>query len=386
MAGQRVIMHLDMDAFFASVEQVDNPELKGKPVIIGGEERGVVSAASYEARTFGVRSAMPSATARRLCPHGVFLKGRMGRYKEVSGQVMAVLHGLLPLVEQTSVDEAYVDATGTERLYGPAIDLAMRLKREIRKATRLTCSVGIAPNKFLAKIASDLNKPDGVHEIRPEDVTAFLRGLPVNKIPGVGPSCMAVLGRLGVKTAADVLRFPREFWLERLGKWGSVLHDRAQGLDDRPLCTWHETKSSSAENTFSRDVDDPDFLRRWLWRQSERVGRDLRENGWFGRTVTLKLKYADFTQITRSRSLRVATNSTRVIYDAAGELLSEAPLTRKVRLVGVGVSNFDRGEAQLSLLEDLEPRPDKLDLALDAIRDKFGDKALVQGRVFGLKK
>lgn len=384
--NQRVIMHLDMDAFFASVEQADNPELKGKPVIIGGEDRGVVSAASYEARKFGVRSAMPSATARRLCPNGIFLKGRMRRYKEASEQVMAVLRGLAPLVEQTSVDEAYLDATGLEHLYGTPLELAMRLKADIRQATRLTCSVGVGPNKFLAKIASDLDKPDGLYEIRPEDVQVFLRELPVGKIPGVGPSCLAVLGRLGVKTAADVLRFPRDFWLERLGKWGGVLHDRAQGIDERILTTWREIKSSSAENTFSRDVDDPEFLRRWLWRQAERVGRDLREHGLFGRTVVLKLKYADFTQITRSRSLRVSTNSTRVIYETAAEMLESVPLARKVRLIGVGVSNFDKGQVQLGLLADLEPRPDKLDLALDAIREKFGDKALVQGRTFELKK
>ncbi|WP_027367551.1 DNA polymerase IV [Desulfocurvibacter africanus] len=382
----RVIMHLDMDAFFASVEQVDNPELKGKPVIIGGQERGVVSAASYEARKFGVRSAMPSATARRLCPQGVFLKGRMQRYAEVSGHIMTVLRDLVPVVEQTSVDEAYVDASGTERLYGPPVVLARRLKQEIRQATQLTCSVGIAPNKFLAKIASELNKPDGLYELRPQDVQTFLRELPVEKIPGVGASCMKVLGKLNVKTAADVLRFPREFWVEKLGKWGSVLHDRAQGIDGRAVSPEHETKSSSAENTFSKDVDDSEILRRWLWRQSERVGRDLREHGWFGRTVTLKVKYADFTQLTRSRSLHVATNSTRVIHETAVSLMAEISFARKVRLIGVGVSNFDKGESQFSLIESLEPRPDKLDLTLDAIRDKFGDKILVQGRVFDLKK
>jgi len=382
----RIIMHLDMDAFFASVEQADNPELRGKPVIIGGEERGVVSAASYEARKYGVRSAMPSATAHRLCPQGVFLKGRMRRYKEVSDQVMAVLRGLVPLVEQTSVDEAYIDATGTERLHGPARKLAAHLKAEIRAATQLTCSVGIAPNKFLAKVASDMDKPDGLYEIRPQDVENFLRELPVSKIPGVGPSCLAVLKKLGVSMAADVPRFSREFWLERLGKWGGVLFDRARGIDERPLSTCHEPKSSSAENTFSRDMDDPQFLRKWLWRQAERVGRDLRENRWFGRTVTLKLKYADFTQITRSRSLPLATNSTRVIYETSSALLAQVPLAGKVRLIGVGVSNFDRGETQLSLLDALQPRPDKLDLALDAIRGRFGDQALVQGRVFEFKK
>ncbi len=382
----RVIMHLDMDAFFASVEQVDNPELKGQPVIIGGQERGVVSAASYEARKFGVRSAMPSAAARRLCPQGIFLKGRMHRYAEVSAQVMAVLRGLVPVVEQTSVDEAYVDATGTERLYGPPTELGRRLKREIRQATRLSCSVGIAPNKFLAKIASDMDKPDGLHEIKLQDVQNFLRDLPVDKIPGVGPGCMKVLGKLKIKTASDVLRFSREFWVEKFGKWGCVLHDRARGIDGRTVSPEHETKSSSAENTFSRDVDDPEFLRGWMWRQSERVGRDLREHGWFGRTVTLKVKYADFTQITRSRSLHGATNSTRVIHETAVSLLAEINLTRKVRLIGVGVSNFDKGDGQLSLLDSLDPRPDRLDLAMDAIRDKFGDKILVQGRVFDLKK
>lgn len=387
---RRVIMHLDMDAFFASVEQRDNPELQGLPVVVGGDHRGVVAAASYEARRYGIRSAMPMARARRLCPELVVVRGRMGRYSEVSARVMAVLRAASPLVEQVSVDEAYIDLSGTERIAGEPLAVARRLKAEVLAATGLTCSVGIAPNKFLAKIASDMDKPDGIFVIAPDDVARFLKDLPVGKIPGVGPKTVDYLKRYGVTTAGDVLERPLALWEKRMGDRGRGLYRRAQGIDESPVVPGHEAKSSSAEHTLHEDTADKAELARWLMAQAERVGRDLRKHGRKGRTVTLKYKYSDFTSHTKSRTLDRPTDVTDVIFETARELLAETRLERPLRLIGVGVSNFGAMERQLTLLpvEDdaREEERSRLDHALDAIRDKFGTGAVVRGRTFGLGK
>lgn len=276
---ERTILHLDMDAFFTSVEQADDPGLRGKPVVIGQSLRGVASAASYEARKFGIRSAMPIVQARKLCPHAVFLPGRMSRYREVSKQIMDIIHDLCPLVEQASVDEAYADISGTRRIFGPPENLARRLKTEILSATDLTCSVGIAPNKFLAKIASDWNKPDGLTRIRPADAPAFVQALPLGKIPGVGKHFAEELRRMGVTTVPDVLARPKAYWAEALGKRGAFLHDRACGIDDSPVVPDSDPKSCSAENTLDRDTLDRTLLERQLLIQAERVGRELRGIG-----------------------------------------------------------------------------------------------------------
>ncbi len=385
-----------MDAFYASVEQLDHPEWRGKPVIIGGQERGVVSTASYEARTFGVRSAMSSAKARQLCPHGIFTRGNMARYAEVSGQIMDILANYSPLVEQASIDEAYLDATGLERIFGPVAHMAQRIKDDIRERTGLTCSIGIAPVKFLAKIASDYNKPDGLFMLRPDEVPDFLHDLPVAKIPGVGKRFVAELDKLGVATCGDVHKFPEQFWARRFGKGGESLWRRARGIDARAVETGHEAKSESAENTFHEDTDDRELLRKWLLRQSERVGRNQRKAGLKGRTVTLKIKFADFTSITRSRSLPEPTDATEIIFRTACELLDAEPLPRKVRLIGVGLSNYDKRPQQLSLLDDTvggqtggriaTERQQKLDRTLDSLRDKFGRSAVVRGRIFDFDK
>ncbi len=387
MTAQRLILHVDMDAFFAAVEQLDHPELRGKPVIVGGGDRGVVSACSYEARAYGVRSAMPIGQARRLCPHGCFVPGSRGRYSEISRQVMAVLEGFSPLVEQASIDEAYLDISGQERLFGPPEALGARLKAEVKAATGLNCSVGIAPVKFLAKIASDYRKPDGLFILRPEEVHGFLQTLPVVRIPGVGGKAGSRLAELGVHTAGDVLRYPESFWLRRFGKWGAMLHERAQGIDPREVETDYEAKSESAENTFRQDTDDREELKRWLLRQAEEVGRRLRRDGHKGRTVTLKLKFQDFTSITRSKTLSAPTCATRVLFATAAALLDAEPLPRKLRLIGLGVSNFGSGPVRLSLLpEQGVLQEDPLDKALDAIREKHGRESLVRGRVFGFGK
>lgn len=379
----RLILHVDMDAFFASVEQLDDPKLRGRPVIVGGKERGVVSACSYEARAFGVHSAMPVNRARQLCPHGAFLPVRGKRYAQVSRRVMAVLDNFSPLVEQASVDEAYLDVSGQERIFGLPGQLGLKLKQAVREATGLTCSVGIAPVKFLAKIASDQNKPDGLFILSPEEVLPFLRDLPVSRIPGVGKRAEEQLTKLAVRKAGDVLRYPEEFWRGRCGKWGVMLHQRAQGIDPRPVVREHKAKSEGAENTLAQDCGDRDELKRWLLDQAERVGVRLRRHDHTARTVTLKIKFNDFKAITRSRTLPQATKSTRAIFEVAADLLDAEALPRKVRLIGLSVSNFSQTAEQLPLYQDPDSQRDqKLDAALDAIRDRFGSKIMVRGRLF----
>jgi DNA polymerase-4 len=386
IAPQR-IAHIDMDAFFASVEQLDHPEWRGKPLAVGEGLRSVVSAASYEIRAFGVHSAMPVRQAKKLCPHGLFVPVRMARYKEVSRRVMDVLQRFSPLVEQASVDEAYLDATGLERLFGEAEEFGEILRAAVREETGLTCSVGIAPVRFLAKIASDFHKPDGLTVIREADVRAFLDALPVQKIPGVGGKTLEILTKLGVRLAGDVLKHPPEFWKTRLGERGLWLFERAQGRDDRPVVPFTPAKSSSAENTFESDTREPAVLRRWLLLQSERVGADLRGMGVRGRTVTLKAKFADFTQVTRSRTLAEPINDTRTIFETALQLLEELAPKKDLRLIGVGVSQFGEKPRQLSLLaaEQTARESGAVDKALDAVRGRFGKKAIVRGDLLDFK-
>jgi DNA polymerase-4 len=376
---QAIILHLDMDAFFASVEQMDNPALRGLPVIIGDSPRGVASTASYEARKFGVHSAMPIAQARKLCPQAVFLPGRMSRYKEVSRQIMAVMETHCPVVEQASVDEAYADISGMERISDSPESLALNLKKAIRDLTGLTCSIGIAPNKFLAKIASAWRKPDGLTIISPEAVDDFLRDLPVSKIPGVGRHTQEDLRLLQVSRIRDVTTRPRQFWIEALGKRGGILYDRAMGIDPTPVIPYMEAQSCSAENTFEEDTADRNFLEHQLLVQAERVGLELRTLDKKGATVTLKIKFQDFSVITRSKTLPRPTNSTKEIYETARKLLAAQKLSRKIRLIGLGVSNFRAGQNMLPLVTDPDrEREEQLDQTMDRIRTKFGAASIVR--------
>lgn len=368
-----------MDAFFASVEQLDAPELRGKPVAVGGtSDRGVISAASYEMRKFGVHSAMPAVAARRLCPHGIFLPGRMHRYKEKSHEVMAVLADFSPLVEQASVDEAYLDGTGLEGVFGPIDEVGRAIKKKVKESTGLTCSVGAAPVRFLAKIASDLDKPDGLSIIHHDKVQSFLQTLPVGKIPGVGKRAEETLANFGVRVAADMQRYPEAFWRERLGKWGPVLFAKSQGIDPTGLVQSGGVKSCSAENTFRHDLNDRAELARWLLKQADRVGSDLRRKGVEGRTITLKAKFTNFKQVTRSRTLPCTTNETQTIHATAVALLDELELPIPLRLIGVGVSNFDHRDRQLSLLgeETGSEKNKQMDSAIDEVRKKFGLNAV----------
>ncbi len=379
----RRILHVDMDAFYASVEQRDRPELKGKPVIVGGSRRGVVSTASYEARRFGVHSAMPIFQAKRLCPQAIFLPVRMARYKEVSRIVMETLREISPVVEPVSIDEAYVDISGTELLHGNAELVGLGVKRRILDLTQLTCSVGIAPNKFLAKIASEKMKPDGLTIVLESEVKSFLGSLPVGKIPGIGKKTSEVLRNLGVRTIADVAGLAASFWIGRLGKTGAKIYERSQGIDTSPVVPDSEPKSSSAEDTFPEDTDRVPELEKWLWTQSESVGRDLRRTGCRGRTITIKIKFSDFKIVTRSKTLAEPTDCTQLIFNTAVGLLQQVRLPRKVRLIGVGVSNFSGLSRQTAIFSDpVLARHHFLDRAVDVIRDKYGARAVQRGRTF----
>lgn len=386
-------MHIDMDAFFASVEQKDRPELMGKPLIVGGGVRGVVSAASYEARAFGVHSAMPTWQAKRLCPQAIFVPGRMSRYAEVSRHIMRTLEQFSPTIEQASVDEAYLDATGLERLFGPVEALGKAVKKAVNEATGLHCSVGLAPVKFLAKIASDINKPDGLTIIHPADVREFLRTLPVQKIPGVGKTFDKTLDNMGVRTCGEVCAYPQEFWHRRFGKSGVMLYERAHGIDRRPLTTERIAKSESAEHTLTEDTTDRDILKKWLFRQADRVGRSVRKHGFKGRVVHLKVKYSDFTQLTRQSTLSQPTCATRTIFETACQLLDNLSLANKVRLIGLGLSGFDSQQSQLLLplnhnqeAQNREDQRTRLDSTLDSLTQRFGRQAITHGALFNGNK
>lgn len=381
----RRVMHIDMDAFYASVEQVDNPHLKGKPVIIGASKRGVVSAASYEARKYGVHSAMPVFQARKLCPNGIFLPGRKERYREISREIMEMLQNISPLVEQVSIDEAFVDISGTEALHGPPGELGQKVKGRIFKSTSLTCSIGIAPNKFLAKIASDMKKPDGLTIIEGEEVHSMLSQLPLSKIPGIGTKTNSFLERLGVKSPADILGLPPAFWTQKLGKAGSHLYRMAQGIDHSPVTPSPVIKSCSAEDTFPEDTQDMGLVKKWLFHQAETVARELRHKGLRGRTISLKVKFRDFRIVMRSLTLPDPTNCTQTIYEGACRLLERLHTPGKIRLVGVGLSNFQKGPQQLNFYTNLRSlRSERLDSAMDKIRDKYGDEVIKKGLIMDL--
>lgn len=387
-AERRVIAHIDMDAFFASVEVLDNPALKGKPVIVGGDmKRGVASAASYEARAFGVHSAMPLFQARRLCPNGVFLPVRMERYVEVSRSVMKCLEEFSPLVEQVSVDEAFVDLTGTGHLFGDPERAARSMKARIGERTSLTCSVGVSVSKLVAKIASDMNKPDGLTIVPPSAVARFLAELPVGKVPGIGEKSAEELAKLGILRVGDIGKYPIGRLEERFGKFGAWLLEIAGGGEGAPVEPYTAPKSISAEETLNEDTADETIIRRCLLEQADRIGRRLREEGFRGRTVTLKLKHHDFRQITRSSTLAEPTQLGETIYHEALKLLAVYNLGSKVRLVGVGVSNLEpldaaEGPAQMSLFGasyGAEEKWEKVERATDEIAKRFGRGAVKRG-------
>jgi DNA polymerase-4 len=379
---------MDMDAFYASVEQADHPELRGKPVVVGGtSNRGVVSAASYEARKYGIHSAMPIFEAKRKCPHALFVPVRMGRYIEVSHQIMSILDKYSPLIEQVSVDEAYMDISGLEKLHGSPEAIGRKIKEAIRKNTSLTCSVGIAPNKLLAKVTSEMNKPDGLTIIDSDLAIEVIRTLPIEKVPGVGEKMSMKLKSRGIFRLGDFRKIPEAKVLSEIGKFGLRLREFALGIDDSPVVVYSEAKSISSEETFDKDTDDPDVLKRVILEQAESVGKKLRGKRIKGSTITLKLKRSDFTQFTKSMTLGEPTQSTDVIYRYSLKLLEEVGIHHKFRLVGVGVSGFDRAKGrqeQLGLFTEKDPRKkswEDAEKAMDAIKDKFGQNAIKRGHL-----
>ena len=385
------IIHIDMDAFYASVEQHDNPALLGLPVIVGGdpERRGVVSAASYEARAYGVHSAMPSSQARRLCPQGNFLPVRMDRYREVSGQIFEILREYTPLVEPLSLDESFLDVTGSEKLFGPALQIARELKRRIRETTGLTASAGIAPNKFLAKIASDYRKPDGLVEIKPEEVQDFLRELPISKLWGVGKATEEVLKGMGILKVGQLALFPAEKIERKLGKFGLELMALARGEDDRPVSPDSDAKSISQEETFTPDLETPDQMKRVLLDQAEQVGWELRKQKLKGSTVTVKVRYPDFTLVTRSLTLPSPTDQGIEIYQTALKLLPRTEAFQKrARLLGVGISNLLHQDdpEQYLLFDSRREKTERSVQAMDRIWEKFGPEAIKRATLVEKKK
>lgn len=380
-----MILHVDMDAFYASIEVRDHPELAGLPVIVGGTPagRGVVAAASYAARRFGVHSAMPAATALRLCPQAIVLRPRMEHYAQVSEQIGEILLRFTPLIEPLSLDEAFLDVHGTERLFGSPAEIARRIKREILSELGLVASVGVAPNKFLAKIASDLRKPDALVVVDPDHVQEFLDPLPVGRLWGVGRVTGGVLESLGFHTIGQVRQMPVESLERHFGQAGAHLWQLAHGIDDRPVVPDREAKSISHETTFATDVEDLEVLRAWLLELTEHVARRLRRHGLRGRTVHLKIRFADFTTITRSQTLPAPTHVTHEIWRTAAEILTERLPDRRlrVRLIGVGMSGFDHpGQVQRTLFDDEPHRKQTgLDVVADKIKERFGDAALSRG-------
>jgi DNA polymerase-4 len=380
-----MILHVDMDAFYASVEERGRPELVGKPVIVGGTpaQRGVVAAANYVVRKFGVRSAMPTATALRLCPHAIVLRPRIAYYAEVSAQIREIFDRFTPLVEPLSLDEAFLDVTASEALFGPAREIARQIKGEIRQALRLVASVGVAPSKFLAKIASDLHKPDALVVVAADEVQAFLDPLPVSRLWGVGPAAQQLFGRLGIEAIRHVRQMPVEQLTELFGKTGERIWELAHGIDHRAVVPDREAKSISHETTFATDIGDRETLRGWLLELAEQVTCRMRRQQICGRTVQLKVRFSDFLTVSRAKTLPGASNLTQEVCDAAVELLDDALAASRlpVRLLGVGLSGLERvRERQKSLFADDErERESRLDAIRDQIQGRFGSSALRRG-------
>src|SRR6056297_1663570 len=378
------IAHMDCDAFYASVEKRDNPDLADKPVIIGGGRRGVVSTACYIARIRGVRSAMPMFQALKLCPEAVVLRPRMEVYVSVSRQIRALIEELTPSVEPLSLDEAFMDLTGTERLHGapPAVMLA-RLVRRMRDELGVTGSIGLSHNKFLAKVASDLDKPRGFSVIGQAGTADFLRDQPVSLIWGVGEATSAALHEAGIRSFADLLRWEQTDLVARFGSMGDRLWHLARGQDRRRVAANAPVKSISNETTFSEDTADLDLLDGHLWRLSEKVADRSKAKGIAGRVVTLKLKRADHSLLTRRQSLRDATQMADTLYRAARALMDQVPQGAAYRLIGVGLSDLvpeNGADRSGDLLDPQAARRAEAERATDAIRSKFGPDAILKGR------
>ncbi len=397
MRTEAAILHVDLDAFFAAVEQLDDPSLRGKAVVVGGlGNRGVVSTASYEARRFGVHSAMPMSRARRACPHAVFLSPRMARYQEKSREVMAILRDVTPLVEQLSVDEAFLDVAGARRRLGAPPEIAVLIRRRVHEETGLTLSIGVATTKFLAKLTSDMAKPDGMLVVEPGTELGFLAPLPLTRLWGVGPATLAKLERIGLRTIGDVAVTPVDTLERALGaSLGAHLHSLANNDDDRDVIPGRDAKSIGAEETFGTDLRTRAACDRELVRLCDRVGSRLRGSGLTARTITLKIRFATFETRTRARTLADSTDVSAVLLDTARELLDAFDVRRGVRLLGVSCSQLvepgERIEAQtlLDLVDETAVEHERIarraavERAVDDVRDRFGSAAVQPATLLG---
>ena len=379
------ILHIDMDAFYASVEERDHPQLRGLPLVVGGspEGRGVVAAANYVARTYGVYSAMPMATARRLCPALVVVRGNYSHYDQVSQQILAIFQRYTPLVEPLSLDEAFLDVGASIRLFGPAADIGRRIQREIAQELRLSASVGVAPSKFVAKVASDIRKPAGFVVVEPDAVQAFLDPLPASRLWGVGKVGERALQRLGITTIAQVRQTAPQQLQRYFGQWGEHIWRLAHGIDDRIVVPEHAAKSISHETTFEVDIRDAEVLHTWLRDLAEQVAMRLRRHGLRGQTVQIKIRFPDFTTITRAHTLSEPSHSTHELCRVAADLLRRnLPVhNRGVRLLGMGVSGLHAGPPPQQRLfeEEVRVRHHRIDEIADDIRRRFGPEVLRRG-------
>jgi DNA polymerase-4 len=380
----RRILHVDMDAFYASVEVADDPTLAGKPLLVGGTSgRGVVCAASYQARKFGCRSAQPMSMALRLCPQAIVRKPRFDRYKQVSSAVFDILHHYSPLIETLSLDEAFVDLTGTHRLHGDAVGVARAIKHQIQAATHCTASVGVAPNKFLAKLASDLDKPDGLTILLDEEIERRLPTLPITRIWGIGPKTAERMHTIGLRTFQHLRNIDPALLTRRFGQDARRYIDLAQGIDDRPVIPDRDAKSIGQERTFAENLTDLQDMRDMLLHETESVAGRLRRHHLTARTVTLKLRYADFRTLTRRTTLPDPTDSTSTIWHAADALLAHWATTTfaPLRLLGIQLGNLQATGQQLSLFPAPQAvKQQNVDRAVDSIRAKFGDTAIARAQ------
>ena len=383
IANQATILHVDMDAFFASVAERDNPELKGKAVVIGMGARGVVSAANYEARKFGIHSAMPVGRARRLAPHAIFLPVDMARYQEVSEHVMEIFYSFTPWVEPISLDEAFLDVTGSQKLLGTGREIAGAIRKKVEEQEGITCSVGIAPSKFIAKLASANCKPNGMLEITSDRILTFLHPLPIQAMWGVGPKTAEVLERLGLRTIEDIAKLPRATLLRALGEAnGASLYELAWGRDYRDVTPEEPDRSISAAETFAQDLDNPEEILTEFLRLTERATTRLRDRDLFAKTISIKVRFADFSTINRSKTLPLPIDSTHDVYEVVKGLYQALRIERaRLRLVGVSLENLSEGAPHQMMLGEREVGWRQAEGAMDQARARFGKGSVRPARL-----